>query len=101
MYRYTVSVLYNIYVTWCTVSVLYNIYISWCTGLQYLYYIIYTLAGVQVYSMEQTLKRVGTSHQREKEVLNDKFEQTVKDLEKTRLERESLTHQVCTLVTVW
>ena len=33
------------------VSVLYNIYVTWCTGIQYLYYIIYRLPGVQVYSI--------------------------------------------------
>lgn len=44
--------------------------------------------------MEQTLTRVGTSHQRELAVINEKLQLSLEDLEQAQVHRESLNNQV-------
>ena len=53
----------------------------------------------QVSTMEQTLQKVSSSHQRELEMKTEKLESTMEQLEQTKIHRQQLNDQVTTINT--
>ena len=50
----------------------------------------------QVSTMEQTLQKVSSSHQRELEMMLEKLQSTMEQLEQTKIHRQQLNDQVTT-----
>ena len=50
----------------------------------------------QVSTMEQTLQKVSSSHQRELEMMSEKLQSTMEQLEQTKIHRQQLNDQVTT-----
>lgn len=50
----------------------------------------------QVSTMEQTLQKVSSSHQRELEMMTEKLQSTMEQLEQTKIHRQQLNDQVTT-----
>ena len=53
----------------------------------------------QVSTMEQTLQKVSSSHQRELEMMSEKLQSTMEQLEQTKIHRQQLNDQVTTINT--
>ena len=53
----------------------------------------------QVSTMEQTLQKVSSSHQRELEMMTEKLQSTMEQLEQTKIHRQQLNDQVTTIIT--
>ena len=53
----------------------------------------------QVSTMEQTLQKVSSSHQRELEMMLEKLQSTMEQLEQTKIHRQQLNDQVTTINT--
>ena len=53
----------------------------------------------QVSTMEQTLQKVSSSHQRELEMMTEKLQSTMEQLEQTKIHRQQLNDQVTTINT--
>ena len=53
----------------------------------------------QVSTMEQTLQKVSSSHQRELEMMTEKLQSTMEQLEHTEIHRQQLNDQVTTINT--
>ena len=54
---------------------------------------------LQVSTMEQTLQKVSSSHQRELEMMTEKLQSTMEQLEQTKIHRQQLNDQVTTINT--